>query len=138
MAREQLLFLANGQVEAARAIGADSGERWDSDAAHGTDPLACCCCYERKPMCMLSCGHICCVTCIDKSIRLMKKRLCFLCNVEWKFCRAVDMGSVKPDVVCIECDKPRVHIMICGHGTCRCSTRVCPVCKTGPTVRVFV
>lgn len=134
---------ANGPGGPPGVIGADAGERSDSDSdaaagSRGADLPACCCCYERKPMCMLSCGHMCCSACIDQGVRVTKKRSCFLCKAEWTFCRAVDTSSVQPDIVCVECNKPRVYIMICGHATCGCSTRVCPTCNTGPTVRVFM
>lgn len=82
---------ANGPGGPPGVIGADAGERSDSDAAagsRGADLPACCCCYERKPMCMLSCGHMCCSACIDQGVRVTKKRSCFLCKAEWTFCRA--------------------------------------------------
>lgn len=128
---------ADGPLEAARG----SEEHTNGDVAAGSDGadlLTCFCCYEQKPMCLLSCGHICCSACIDQGVKVTKKRSCFVCKAEWTFCRAVDIRSVKPDIVCAECDERRVYIMICGHATCGCSTRVCPTCNTGPTVRVFM
>ena len=102
--------------------------RWDGQWNWGScHPFACFCCYQISDCC-LSCGHLCCLSCVN-SLEDAGSVMCSVCRT--KTFKWFDIkGSQELNPECQACGKVKIWLIKCGHVTCTCNSSRCVVCDS--------
>lgn len=118
-----------GKRDSSVIVGAGPGPGpGPSEETMEPEPLACFCCQSTSDA-FLSCGHVCCVRCIEQLGANYPHIRCGVCRKKNMRVRRIRLP--KPfDLTCSLCHRNKDWVANCNHVICTCSCTRCTICNT--------